>query len=210
MFDICTDEQLLRMTHSFQAEQIWSEVSGSLRSFIARTAPRGTDADDVLQDVFLRAQKHLPDVRDKDRVTAWLFQVTRNALTDTIRRRRSNDRVIDAASKELAPVGDDEASVNAEFARCMMPFVARLDEPYRKAIELVEINGLTNKVAAEQLGLSVSGMKSRVQRGREQLKTLLLECCEIQLDRRGQVIDFQKREEPCQSSCTNGCTESDS
>jgi len=64
----------------------------------------------------------------------------------------------------------------------------------------VELEGLTHQAAAKRLGLSVSGMKSRVQRGRKQLKQMLQDCCLIQLDRRSGVADYELRDQddhPC-------------
>jgi RNA polymerase sigma-70 factor, ECF subfamily len=72
-------------------------------------------------------------------------------------------------------------------------FVAQLASPYREAITLVELEGLTAREAAEMAGISVSGMKSRVQRGREQLRALFDACCEIAIDARGKPTDFAPR-----------------
>jgi RNA polymerase sigma-70 factor (ECF subfamily) len=66
-----------------------------------------------------------------------------------------------------------------------------LPSQYREAVTLVELEGLTQNAAAKQLGLSVSGMKSRVQRGRRQLKRMLDECCLIRLDQRRSVMDYE-------------------
>jgi RNA polymerase sigma-70 factor (ECF subfamily) len=77
--------------------------------------------------------------------------------------------------------------------------VARLPSPYREAVTLVELEGLTAREAAEMVGISVSGMKSRVQRGRAQLREMLDACCEIALDARGKVVEFTPRVpgQPC-------------
>ena len=71
--------------------------------------------------------------------------------------------------------------------------IERLSQDYRDAITLVEIEGLTQQAAAKQMGISFSGMKSRVQRGRKQLKQMLDDCCLIELDRRGGVVDYNIR-----------------
>lgn len=93
---------------------------------------------------------------------------------------------------------DPEAG--SELSSCLQPMLARLSEEYRQAIHLVELQGLTHREAADRLGLSLSGMKSRVQRGRRQLKELLDHCCVIELDGRRGVIDFERRR-PGDSSC---------
>ncbi len=95
-----------------------------------------------------------------------------------------------------------------ELAGCLRPMIDRLDTTYREALVLVELDRLTHRAAAERLGLSLSGMKSRVQRGRRRLKRLLRECCIIELDRRHRVVDYAVREGsavPCEASEGHGC-----
>jgi RNA polymerase sigma-70 factor (ECF subfamily) len=72
--------------------------------------------------------------------------------------------------------------------------IAALPESYREAIQLAEINGLTQLEAARRSGLTFSGMKSRVQRARSQLKDMLLDCCRVELDRRGGILDYAVRD----------------
>jgi hypothetical protein len=72
--------------------------------------------------------------------------------------------------------------------------VARFSSPYREAVTLVVLEGMTMREAAEAMAISVSGMKSRVQRGRAQLRELLEACCAIAVDARGKVTDVVPRE----------------
>ena len=71
--------------------------------------------------------------------------------------------------------------------------IRTLPARYAEALLLTDIDGLTQAAAAERLGLSLSGMKSRVQRGRRLLKQTLLRCCAVELDRRGGVVDSYPR-----------------
>ena len=97
---------------------------------------------------------------------------------------------------------DDEAEPRAELARCLSPLVGRLPERYRRSLELTELEGRTQAEAAALLGLSVSGMKARVQRARRLLRDLLLDCCHVELDRRGAVTGHRPRSGP--SACGRG------
>jgi RNA polymerase sigma-70 factor (ECF subfamily) len=84
--------------------------------------------------------------------------------------------------------------------------IERLSGEYRQAVILVDLEGIAQQEAAAQLGLSLSGMKSRVQRGRRQLKGMLEDCCTIELDRRHGVVDFDLRNQQ-DNSCRDrpGC-----
>lgn len=174
---------------------LWNDFAPPLRAFLARRVPAGVDADDLLQDVFVRVVRHLNTLRATERPEAWLFQIARNALRDSLRARQRRDGRTDTLEIDL-PDESDAANVRAsevELAPCLTSMIGRLSEPYRSAIELTSIRGLTQADAAREAGVSLSGMKSRVQRGREQLRQMLVRCCEIQIDVRGGVSDFHLR-----------------
>jgi len=156
----------------------------------------------VLQDVFMRLQRGLPGLRDEDRFTSYLFQVTRSSVAEHLRMRSRHPLPEGQGDVELpARESNDDDEVDREVSRslaaCVSRFVADLPSPYREAVTLVELEGMTAREAAEMVGISVSGMKSRVQRGRAQLRELFDQCCVIALDARGKVTDFTPRPNPC-------------
>jgi RNA polymerase sigma-70 factor (ECF subfamily) len=175
---------------------LWASFRPPLRGFLARRVPPGVDPDDLVQDVFLRVIQHLGSLRSTERPEAWLFQIARNALRDSLRARLRRDGRTDTLDVDLPAETDvtaDEAA-EAELAPCLSGMVERLAEPYRTAITLTSLQGMSQAEAARQLGLSFSGMKSRVQRGREQLRRMLVTCCAIAVDVRGGVADFHPHE----------------
>jgi RNA polymerase sigma-70 factor (ECF subfamily) len=165
-----------------------------LRAFLARRVPPGVEAEDLLQEVFVRVIRHLGTLRSTDRPEAWLFQIARNALRDALRARQRRDGRTDSLEIDVPADADTvTAESEAELAPCLTPMIARLAEPYRSAIELTSLRGMTQAAAARHAGISVSGMKSRVQRGREHLRQMLIDCCEIAVDVRGGVSDHHVR-----------------
>jgi RNA polymerase sigma-70 factor, ECF subfamily len=175
--------------------RMWAEFAGRLRGFVARRVPPGIEPDDVVQEVFLRVLRHLPSLREAGRIEAWLFQIARNTLNDAMRSRQRRDSRNDALEIDVPDEtsAEEVRAAEAELAPCLAPMVARLAEPYRSAIELTSVNGLTQTEAAKRAGVSVSGMKSRVQRARDQPKQMLLRCCEVEVDRRHGIADYQVR-----------------
>jgi RNA polymerase sigma-70 factor, ECF subfamily len=91
----------------------------------------------------------------------------------------------------------DSGEYRSELAGCLRPMIDQLNKEYREALMLVELEGLTQQAAAQRIGISLSGMKSRVQRGRRQLKRKLDECCLIQLDQRHAIADYTVRDPKC-------------
>lgn len=186
----------------------WQEVSDRLRAFVAKRVADQAEVDDILQEVFLRTHQKVESLRDPRRLVPWLFQITRHAVADHYRAPARGREVPGGLAADLeaahhlgvgpsAGDGPDSGRLREELAGCLRPLIARLSDEYREAITLVELEGLAQNAAARRLGLSASGMKSRVQRGRRQLKRLLDECCLIQLDRRRAVTAYAPRRSAC-------------
>lgn len=176
------------------ARGAWRELEAKLRPFIARRLRSEVDVDDIVQEVFLRMQRGLAGLRDEQRFGPWVYQIARSAIVDH-QRVAAKHRVVDAdrSDEQRLDVGEDDRAVEAELAGYLAPFVAMLPSSYREALTLVELEGLTQKQAAEMVGISLSGMKSRVQRGRVQLRKALEDCCHIALDVRGRVVSCEPR-----------------
>ncbi len=176
------------------ARGAWQDLEAKLRPFVARRVASEVDVDDVVQDVFLRMQRGLPDLRDDERFGPWVYQVARSAIAEHRRQAARHPVVAGEAGEEpAAEPEEDTGAVERDLATYVAPFIAMLPSPYREALTLTELEGLSQKDAAAMLGISVSGMKSRVQRGRARLREALEACCEIALDARGRVISCEPR-----------------
>lgn len=173
-------------------DAIWTAFAEPLRRFIRRRVRDDADVDDLLQVIFGKIHAGLGGLADSERLPAWIFQIARRALIDHFRSRASAPEFV-GLPEGLADGSEPPAALN-ELAECVRPMIDRLPEPYRQALALTELEGRTQRELADALGLSLSGAKSRVQRGREQLKTLLLACCHVEVDRRGSVVDYEPRE----------------
>ena len=87
---------------------------------------------------------------------------------------------------------EDEA-IWDEIVACLQPFLDGLGEEQRAALEMTDLGSMTQAEAAAEAGISVAGMKSRVQRARRQLLHDLQECCAITVDGRGRPIEWRSR-----------------
>jgi RNA polymerase sigma-70 factor (ECF subfamily) len=175
---------------------LWNGFHGALRSFIARRVANPADAEDALQEVFIRVQRSIGEVEAEDRIDAWLYQITRKVIADHYRSPARRHKADAAELDELPAPADEPDEAPAalrSLAKCLRPFVEALPEIYRRALVLTELQGMTQAAAAEELGISLAAMKGRVRRGRALLKQSFLGCCKIDLDVRGGVVDFRPR-----------------
>lgn len=180
-----------------QTETIWFDFRDAVWRFVRARVASDADADDVVQEVFLKVHDRKTQLEDAERVAGWIFRIASNAITDH-HRGRGGSRPIECERDWEPPMSPDAILL----ARCVRPFVETLDPKYRDAIVWTEFEGLTQAEAASRAGISLSGMKSRVQRGRELLRSSLEQCCEVTLDARNAVVDVEARCAPADCPVT--------
>ncbi|TPE43723.1 RNA polymerase sigma factor SigZ [Pontibacter mangrovi] len=157
-----------------------------LRGFVLKRVQDRETADDILQQLYLKLYKNCEQLQGVHNLKAWLFQITRNTVHDFFRERSRRQPLAEAADiyepEELTERNRQEVEALVE------PLINLLPSAYAEALRLSELEGLSQKEIAERLGISYSGAKSRVQRGREKLKELFLACCHLELSHSGQVL----------------------
>lgn len=174
-------------------ENIWKGFHTKLRQFIILRISSADDADDILQEVFIRIYKHIETLKDSQKLTSWIFQITRNAIIDYYRtQNEKGDFSIDDLSGKVEIVNAQKRLVPS-----LTEMVNHLQPIYKEAIILTEFQGIKQKELADKLGISLSGVKSRVQRARQQLKEMLLDCCNFEFDSAGKMCDFSKKMNCC-------------
>jgi RNA polymerase sigma-70 factor (ECF subfamily) len=177
-------------------ESIWDALASQVRSFIRSRVRDPAGAEDLLQDVFFRIHQKLPTLRASERLDAWVWRITRNAIADHFRRLRPTEPL----PEETALTPETPADL-PDLRPCVRQFVNKLEPAYRDALLLTEWQGLTQDQMGTRLGLSPSGAKSRVQRARTQLKKLLLDCCRFEFDRRGHILEMTPHQKKCRVPC---------
>lgn len=175
--------------------ETWQAHRAALHRFVLGRVRESDAAEDIVHDVLLRGWTQREKLRDEAKLLAWLHQMTRNAIVDHYRARKPSEEL---PEELIAP--EEESDAVRELAPCLTPLIAKLPESYREAIELSEIEGLTQQETAQRLGITLSGAKSRVQRGRAKLQEMLLACCEVERDHRGAIVDFEPKTR-CERRC---------
>jgi RNA polymerase sigma-70 factor (ECF subfamily) len=188
------------MTPPLTTHEVWQQFRDELAAFIRRRVRQEADAEDVLQKTFLSLHRHLRESPPPEHLRGWLHQVARNAITDSLRARRATDQSLDALPVE-PPDDAEEGGITDRLTRCLTNLVQTLPADYRDAVTWTDLEGRTQSDAAARANLSVSGMKSRVQRARGQLHDALLDCCSLELDHRNQPIDMTCRRPDACGDC---------
>jgi len=184
------------MSTALSTADIHARLAADLHGWFRRRAPAHL-TDDLVQETFLRVHTGLPGLRNPDRVGAWVFQIARNTLADTLRRRPDEVAEDDLPDTILAVDATDPfPDPSAVIASWLPAMIDDLPDTYREALRLTELDGLSQAQLAERLGLSPSGARTRVQRGRKLLLERLEACCLV--DRQGaDVIGWTRRTDSC-------------
>ncbi|MFH0728553.1 MAG: RNA polymerase sigma factor SigZ [Pseudomonadota bacterium] len=176
------------------SEQIWEEYHLRLRSFIKRRIVDDAATDDILQNVFLKMHTGLASLKDATKLKSWLYRITRNAVIDYL---RMQTPTVELPEWLTQPESDPGQKVIQELSTCLRPMIEMLPEKYREAVTLSELEGLKQKEVARVQGTTLSGAKSRIQRGRGLLKKMMAECCRIEFDHRGRLSGYERKAGNC-------------
>lgn len=176
------------------SEKIWQEYHARLHAFIKSRLPNEAATDDTLQNVFLKMHAGLASLKDETKLQSWIYQITRNAIIDYFRAQQPTEDYLDRIPQ---PETDPGEKVTQELSECLRPMIQQLPAHYREAVILSELQGLTQKEVAKVQSTSLSGAKSRVQRGRVLLKNMLADCCRLEFDHRGRLCDYERKSGDC-------------
>ena len=172
---------------------IWHEYHARLGAFI-RSKVAEDVVDDLLQDVFIKIHEQINTLKEEVKLESWLYKITRHIIIDHYRSQIRTEPLPDWLEQ---PEIEEEERIRQALSFCLEPMIHALPEKYRHAIQMSEMEGKTQKEVAKQENISLSGAKSRVQRGRSLLKVMLSDCCQFEINNKNKVLSYEKKEKSC-------------
>lgn len=172
---------------SKDTSKIWLDFSGKIRAFIQKRIEDSDIVEDLLQEVFIKIHTNISSLKDETKLHAWIYQIARNTINDHFRKLKNvNQKNGDDISEDIEQVNE---SMN-KIAEGLHKFMDELPHIYCDALCKTEFDGYSQVDYAKEAGISNSGAKSRVQRGRAMIKDMLMKCCHFQFDKYGTIIDY--------------------
>jgi RNA polymerase sigma-70 factor, ECF subfamily len=166
----------------------WRAHENELRNYLQHRVSDRHLAEDLLQDVFVKAMRQGSGFCELDNPRAWLYQVARNALVDYQRLHRETIELPDEIPQ---PVEQTDPVV--ALSACVGRVLTELSPEDRDIIEQCDLNGMKQKDYADTHGLSLSGVKSRLLRARQRMRDTLSANCKVQFDAQGKVESYVPR-----------------
>ncbi|MEX0605558.1 MAG: sigma-70 family RNA polymerase sigma factor [Marinobacter sp.] len=178
-------------TPGLQLAESYREFRAGLLGFLHSKVSNPSVAEDILQEVFLKALIALERGATPANLPAWLQRIATNTVIDFYRTRRQTVPVPDDLP---AQEGVYAPSAEQTLALCLKPFINELPDIYRQAMLATAIEGRSLVAVSEDEGLTASAVKSRVSRGRRMLRQKVLDCCHVEVARSGEVLAYVKRD----------------
>ncbi len=185
------------MSHVPDIEKIWLEVNNKLFTFISNKVQNKDDVRDIIQDTFVKVKLNIDKLLNPAKAENWIFQIARNTMYDYFRDKGKSikkENVFERISEDEENEDDILIQQQTESFSDYTGFVvSQLPEKYKKAVYMADIEGKKMHEIADELDLSISGAKSRVQRARRMIKDIILQCCDVTSDNYGNIIEYKSR-----------------
>jgi RNA polymerase sigma-70 factor, ECF subfamily len=195
-------------------EQIWSDFGQQLADHICHKSDHQDYCHDILQEVYIKMVRNIDKIEKADNILAYILTLANNAVTDYYRGNHNKilpvglapDLVLKTTSGQLstnmipsdateAPGQPGDTATSRLAQTFLLELIESLPPIYRHALVRTELDGIPQKLLAEELGISYSGARSRIQRAKQMLRQSILGCCDYKFDKYGNVISC------CGSDC---------
>jgi len=172
--------------------ELYNEYAEPLKAYLVKKEKNSGLVDDIVQDSFLKLHLQLEAKKNIDSPKAWLFRVAQNLLTDVYRKQKIH-------TQELQDIKDITVEEDQGHGPedCLLGIISSLPMKYKKAVFLVDVKGIKQTDAAQQLNIALATFKSHVQRGRKLVMQGYVDCCDYEISEDGKLIGERKTKENC-------------
>jgi len=170
----------------------WEDLNKHLLFFIKKRIKNKEDAEDILQDVYIKLHKNIDALTDEEKLVSWIYQITRNTINDCYKKCYRLKKV-EFEEYHIELTQEEEENLNDEILISMKKIIEELPKDSKELIKLYEFEDMSHKEISKKLEIKENTSKSRLKRAKEKLKNQLDECCVFQIDKFGNVLDYRKK-----------------
>ena len=177
----------MNLSKEIEIEDLYNNFRKPLLKFISYRVADAYSAEEILNDVFLKASMSLGALKEKTKIKSWLYKIASNMIIDYYRRKKESYTDI---NEDKFSIKDDMDTIYNELDCCIEKFLHQLPKQYSEPLKAIYLDELTQKEYAEQNNLNLSTVKSQVKRGKESMKIFFEKCCTFEKDNLNNIIDF--------------------
>ncbi|MEO8655982.1 MAG: sigma-70 family RNA polymerase sigma factor [Ramlibacter sp.] len=173
----------------------WQAHESELRGYLRHRVTDNDIADDVLQDVFVKAIRQGQGFCVLDNPRAWLFQVARNALVDRLRTTHPYEPLTDELA-DITPLDAQPVAPVDALTGCLSRTLGELPPEDAAVLRACDLEGQTQRAFAQAHGLSLPAVKARLLRARQRLRERMSQACQLRFEADGRVASHVPRPPP--------------
>lgn len=173
---------------------IWEIYQQQLQAYVRKRVPHTYDADDIVQTVLIKVMNYCEQKNNVKHIKPWLYSITQNTIADYYKRSKKIH-----PSDDLTGLSTEEGGYDEDIFVWLYKFMDKLPGKYALPLRLSDIKGIPQKEIAEQLGLSLTATKSRIQRARKMLREKFDECGKVEVSEH-QLISYHITKSCCLNS----------
>lgn len=187
---------------NYNFDSLWDEFNDKLLNYIKSKVSNQHDAEDILQNVFIKIYKNVENVENSEALKSWIYRITKNTVIDFYKKKK--DVSVEPETLHFIEDETEEAdNMNEEVAGCLSGILFELPGKYQEVFDMYEKQSMKHKEIAEALDITVSASKVRLKRAKEMFKDKLLKCCDFEVDAYGNVLDYKPKSD-C-ADCNGDC-----
>ena len=174
-----------------EAYKFFDEHYSRVKAFVQSIVKQDWIAEDLTQEVFIRAFKNLPSLKDKSRLKPWLFHIAKNCCMDYFRQHKNRDKSDNSSidpSHVPSPNKQEHLLEQQEMSACILDKFQYLPDNMRMVLWLFDVEGFSHKEISEILGINVSNVKVRLHRARKKMREILNDNCMFERDSRNVFV----------------------
>ena len=126
---------------SIMTEQIWKNFNQQLLGFIKARINDQEVAKDILQEVFIKIHQKIDSIQDKQKITSWIYQITRNTIIDYYRKKKQD--TVELVLEDILP---EKIEMHPpDFTKCVEPFMKQLSNKDREILKKITFENVSTK-----------------------------------------------------------------
>ena len=135
------------------------------------------DAEELLQDAFLKSLEKSSEVRDKEKIVAWLYRVLRNSVVDYYRKAGKKTQELAGIPADLDKLAIAATEHRNEICQCLHPLLENIKPEYREALTTIDLAGGSIRDLAKRAGITEGNAAVRVHRARDAMRKQIQMAC---------------------------------
>ncbi len=173
--------------------KLHDEYYEKIKRFIVSIIQDEWSADDLVQETFIKVDKNLSTVKDKNTISAWIYKIAYHLCMDYLKNSQTMlFKKSEAVTSRMTGIEISKSMEQHQMGACVRSKIDMLPEKYRSVLLLFDLDGFSHKDISKILGISLENTKIRIHRARKMLKPILEKECAFEKDERDVFVCVPK------------------